>query len=70
MIGTIINGVLLNMSESAVQVGHHVCTNDNDCIVTIAKAVIFRSFNLFISKSKSKYIYLTRIDHSVYTGFQ
>ncbi len=33
-----VNGVLLNMSESAVHLGHHVCANDKDHIVTAAKA--------------------------------
>ncbi len=36
----IINGVLLNISVSAVHLGHHVCINDKDCIVTAAKAVL------------------------------
>ncbi len=37
--GIIVNGVLLNMSESAVHLGHHVCINDRDRIVTAAKVI-------------------------------
>ncbi len=37
--GIFVNGVLLNMSQSAVHLGHHVCTNDKDCIVTAANAI-------------------------------
>ncbi len=40
--GIIVNGVLLNMSESAVHLGHDVCTNDIDRIVTVAKAIFWR----------------------------
>ncbi len=40
--GIIVNDVLLNMSESAVHLGHHVCTNDKDHIVTVAKTVFGR----------------------------
>ncbi len=47
--GIIVNGILLNMSESAVHLGHLVFTNDKDCIVTAAKAIFWRSFNLFMS---------------------
>ncbi len=54
----IANGVLLNMSEIAVHLGHPVCTNDKDCIVTAAKAVFWRSFNLFMSDYSYIYSYV------------
>ncbi len=43
--GIIVNGVLLNMPESAVHLGHHACTNhfnDKDCIITVAKTAFLK----------------------------
>ncbi len=40
--GIIVNGVLLNMSELAVHLVHHVCTIDKDRIVTAAKSVLLK----------------------------
>ncbi len=54
----IVNGVLLNMSESTVHLGHHVCINDKDHIVTAAKAIFWRSFNLFMSDYGHIYSFL------------
>ncbi len=54
----IVKGVLLNMSESAIYRGHLVCTDDNDCIVTVAEAIFWRSFNLFMSDYDHIYSFL------------
>ncbi len=56
--GIIVNGVLLNMSQSAVDLGHHVCTNDKDHIVTAAKTICWRSFDLFMSDYGHIYSFL------------
>ncbi len=55
--GIIVNGVLLNMSESAV-LGHHVCTYDKDRIVTARKLFFWMSFNLFMSDYAYMYSFL------------
>ncbi len=56
--GIIMNDVLLNMSESAIHLGHRVCTNDKDHIVIVAKAIFWRSFNLFMSDYGHIYSFL------------
>ncbi len=44
-----VNGVSLNVSETAIHLGHHMSTKDKECTVNAAKNSFWRSFNLFIS---------------------
>ncbi len=47
--GVTVNGVSLTVSETAVQLGHHMLTKDKECTFNAAKHSFWRSFNLFIS---------------------
>ncbi len=48
------------MSESAVHLGHHVCTNDKDHIVTLAKAV-FGGHLICLCKIMAVFIHFSRV---------
>ncbi len=47
--GVTVNSVSLNVSETAVHLGHQMLTKGKDCTVNAAKNCFLRSFNLFIS---------------------
>ncbi len=47
--GVTVNGVSLTVSETAVNLGHHMSTKDKECTVNAAKNSFWWSFNLFIS---------------------
>ncbi len=44
-----LNGVSINVSETAVHHGHHMSTKDKASTVNVAKKGFWRCFNLFIS---------------------
>ena len=44
-----VNGIMLQNSQSAVHLGHKICTDDKDSLVSDAIAKFWKSFNLFIA---------------------
>ncbi len=56
--GITVNCVSLNVSETAVHLGHHMLTKDKVCTISAAKNSFWRSFNLFMSDYGNIYSFL------------